>query len=34
VAGDERGQALLASIEAPWQAALQEGGPLWATLEP
>ena len=27
VAGDERGQALLASIEAPWQAALQEG---WA----
>ena len=25
--GDERGQALLASIEAPWRAALQEG---WA----
>ena len=27
MAGDERGQALLASIEAPWQAALYEG---WA----
>jgi hypothetical protein len=25
VSGDERGQALLASIEAPWRAALQEG---------